>query len=234
MTNHTQNNLNHIEGIIWDLDDTLYTVTPALKESMRHSAAHTVIGLGHEISFEDALALAEQSQHQYRVTFKLLNDRFNIAHKDLHLPFHAGMDPKVIEPTPSLVTAFANNPQIKHSIITHASREWAMKMLDHLGIADFFDSAAVFGLEDIGFEYKDKSDRATKTCLSAIGVDANKAAFAEDRDYNLTIPFEMGLTTVLMDHPSQARDLAPHVHHKFDHATHFLNEISSGQVQKTA
>jgi putative hydrolase of the HAD superfamily len=229
-----QASLNHIEGVIWDLDDTLYTVTPALKESMRHSAAHTVIGLGHDIGFDDALSLAEQSQHEYRVTFKLLNDRFNIEHKDLHFPFHAGMDETVIDPVPELVTAFTALPQIKHSIITHASREWALKMLDHLGIADFFAPSAVFGLEDINYEHKDKSDRATKTCLSAIGVDANKAAFAEDRDYNLTIPHEMGLTTVLMDHPSQTRELAHHVHYRFDHAIHFLNEIASGQLQKTA
>jgi putative hydrolase of the HAD superfamily len=226
--------LHNIEGIIWDLDDTLYSVTPALHESMRHSAAHTVIGLGHDISFDEALALAVESQNLHRLTFKMLNDRFNIDHRDLHLPFHAGMDHNVIEPVPTLVTAFAALPNVKHTLMTHASREWGMRMLDHLGIADFFDSSAVFGLEDMDYEHKDKSDRATKTCLSAIGVDANKAAFAEDRDWNLTIPHQMGLTTVLMDHPTQTGELPDHVHYRFDHATHFLNEIASGQLQKTA
>ena len=230
----TNTSLNHIEGIIWDLDDTLYSVTPDLHESMRRSAAQTVIDLGHKIDFEEALSLAVESQRVHRLTFKMLNDRFNIDHKDLHLPFHAGMDHTVIKPVPTLVTAFAALPNMKHTLMTHASREWGLRMLNHLGIADFFDSSAVFGLEDMGYEHKDKSDRATKTCLSAIGVDANKAAFAEDRDWNLPIPHAMGLTTVLMDHPTQPRELPPHVHHRFDNATHFLNEIASGQLQKTA
>ncbi|PCI00825.1 MAG: hypothetical protein COB76_02695 [Alphaproteobacteria bacterium] len=226
--------LKNIEGIIWDLDDTLYSVTEGLHESMRNSAAQTVIDLGHPITFEDALRLAEESQEVHRLTFKMLIDKFDIEHKDLHLPFHAGMDHNVITPCPDLPTIFEQNPHIKHTLMTHASREWGMRMLDHLGIADFFDPKAVFGLEDMDFEKKETSDRAAKTCLSAIGVNAENAAFAEDRDWNLTIPHQMGLTTILIDHPSQPTELLPHVDYRFKNAGDFLNAISSGQALKTA
>lgn len=227
-------NLSHIEGVIWDLDDTLYSVTDALHQSMRESVARAVTKMGYPISYEDALAMAEQSQEKHRLTVQMLVDHFEINPRDLHLPFHAEMDHMVITPCPDLPGIFAQNPHLKHTVMTHASREWAMRMLDHLGIADFIAPNAVFGLEDIDFEKKDSSDRATKTCLSAIGVDANKAAFAEDRDWNLTIPHKMGLTTILIDHPTQTRELPPHVHYRFENAGKFLTAIREGQLQKTA
>jgi putative hydrolase of the HAD superfamily len=226
--------LTHIQGIIWDLDDTLYSVTPDLHTSMRESVARAVVKMGYPISFEDALKMAEESQHKHRLTVKMLVDEFKIDAKDLHLPFHAEMDHNVIAPCPDLPTLFAKNQHIKHTLMTHASREWGMRMLDHLGIADFFDPKAVFGLEDIDFEKKDISDRATKTCLNAIGINPENAAFAEDRDWNLTIPHQMGVTTVLIDHPSQPKDPLPHVHHRFENAGKFLTAINSGQALKTA
>jgi putative hydrolase of the HAD superfamily len=226
--------LSHIEGIIWDLDDTLYSVTPALHTSMRESVARAVVKMGYPITFEDALVMAEESQEKHRLTVQMLVEKFDINTRDLHLPFHAEMDHNVITPCPDLPTIFAQNPQIKHTLMTHASREWGMRMLDHLGIADFFDSSAVFGLEDMDFEKKEVSDRATKTCLAAIGVNAENAAFAEDRDWNLTIPHGMGLTTVLIDHPSHAGKTFPHVHHNFENAGAFLTAINGGQARKTA
>lgn len=226
--------LDNIEGIIWDLDDTLYSVTPDLQRSMREAVAKAVVNMGYPIPYEDALKIAEESQRVHRLTVQMLVDKFGIDRRDLHLPFHAEMDHTVIAPVATLADHFAKLPNMKHTLMTHASREWGLRMLDHLGIADFFPSSAVFGLEDLDFEYKDTSDRATKTCLDAIGVDADKAAFVEDRDYNLVIPYRLGLTTVLMDHPSQSRELPPHVHHRFENAGLFLEKIASGQLQKTA
>lgn len=224
--------LGNIEGIIWDLDDTLYSVTPDLHRSMRESVARAVIKMGYPISYEDALVMAERSQHEHRLTVKMLVDHFGINKRDLHLPFHAEMDHNVIIPCVDLPTAFAAAPHVKHTLMTHASREWGLRMLDHLGIADFFDPKAVFGLEDMDFEHKHESDRATKTCLAAIGVDPDKAAFAEDRDWNLTIPHKMGLTTVLIDHPSQPRELPAHVHHRFARAADFMDKLRRNPVQQ--
>jgi len=217
--------MNNIRGIIWDLDDTLYSVTPALHQSMRESVARAVIKMGYDISYDEALKMAEDSQAKHRLTVKMLVDRFGIEKKDLHIPFHAEMDHTVTEVCQDLPDAFAAHPNIRHVLITHASRDWAVRMLDHLGIADFFDSKAVLGLEDIDFEHKHESDRATKTALDLMGLSPSDTAFAEDRDYNLIIPYEMGVTTILIDHPSQPRDIPPHVHHRFDRAADFLNFI---------
>jgi len=217
--------VHNIQGIIWDLDDTLYRVTPALHESMRESVARAVVKMGYDISYTEALRLAEESQKTHRLTVKMLVDRFDIQKRDLHIPFHAEMDHLVTEPCPDLPSAFAKHPDIQHVLITHASRDWALRMLDHLGIADFFDPKAVFGLENIDFNHKHESDYATKMSLDLMGTNPENTAFAEDRDYNLTIPHDMGLTTVLIDHPSQPRELPAHVHYRYDRAADFMNTI---------
>jgi putative hydrolase of the HAD superfamily len=225
--------VHNIQGIIWDLDDTLYSVTPALHESMRESVARAVVKMGYDISYEEALKLAEESQKIHRLTVKMLVDRFDIQKRDLHIPFHAEMDHLVTEPCPDLPSAFAAHSDVQHVLITHASRDWALRMLDHLGIADFFDTKAVFGLENIDFNHKHESDYATKMSLDLMGTNPENTAFVEDRDYNLTIPYDMGLTTVLIDHPSQPRDLPAHVHYRYDRAADFMNTIRK-DIKKTA
>lgn len=224
--------LNNIKGIIWDLDDTLYSVTPALHQSMRESVARAVVKMGYDISFEEALALAEESQEKHRLTVKILVDKFGIEKQDLHLPFHAEMDHTVTNPCPNLPGAFAANPHIKHVLMTHASRDWAMRMLPHLGIADYFEPHAVLGLEDVDFNHKHESDVVTKTCLEILGTTPQETAFAEDRDWNLTIPHKMGLTTILIDHPSQPKESLGHVDHRFASAAHFLNEIGQQYAKR--
>lgn len=217
--------LNSIKGIIWDLDDTLYKVTPKLHQSMRESVAKAVVKMGYDISFDDALALAEESQAKHRLTVKMLVDKFGIEKKDLHIPFHAEMDHKVTEACSDLPSAFSNNPQIKHVLMTHASRDWALRMLDHLDLADFFADHAILGLEDVDFNHKHDSDVVTKRSLEILGTNPEETAFAEDRDYNLSIPHSMGLTTILIDHPSQPKDVIPHVDYRFARAADFLNKI---------
>lgn len=225
--------LTHLKGVIWDLDDTLYAVNAGLKRSMRESIARTVVEMGFPITYDEALKMAEESQDIHRLTVKLLVEKFNIGHEALHLPFHANMDHLVIPKNPALPVAFEEANHLNHVIVTHASREWAMRMLDHLEIADFFPAGHVLGLEDIDFEKKDSSERATKTGLSLMGLNPDQVAFAEDRDYNLTIPYRLGLTTALIDHPSQPRALPPHVHHRFQDAAALLAATRIRQHIKT-
>ena len=217
--------LSHIKGIIWDLDDTLYSVTPALHQSMRESVARAVVKMGYDISYEDALKIAEESQAKHRLTVKMLVDKFGIEKRDLHIPFHAEMDHTVTDACPDLPSAFRALPNVKHVLMTHASRDWALRMLPHLGLADFFEDHAIMGLEDVDFNHKHESDVVTKRSLEILGTAPENTAFAEDRDWNLTIPHKMGLTTVLIDHPSQPKDLPAHVHYRFDKASSFLQNI---------
>jgi putative hydrolase of the HAD superfamily len=217
--------LKNIKGIIWDLDDTLYSVTPALHQSMRESVARAVVKMGYDINYEDALKLAEESQEKHRLTVQMLVEKFGIEKQDLHIPFHAEMDHTVTNSCPDLPSAFRALPDVKHVLMTHASRDWALRMLPHLGLDEFFEDHAIMGLEDVDFNHKHDSDVVTKRSLEILGTNPNETAFAEDRDWNLTIPHKMGLTTVLIDHPSQPQDLPPHVDYRFDKAVNFLEKL---------
>lgn len=225
---------SHIQGIIWDLDDTLYSVTPDLHRSMRESAARAVVKMGYPITYDEALIMAERSQAEYRLTVKILCDEFKIDKRDLHLPFHAEMDHTVTKACENLPSAFAAKPHLKHILMTHASRDWAMRMLKHLGIAEYFQPNAILGLEDVDFNHKHESEFVAKKCMEIIGTKAENTAFVEDRDYNLSIPKKLGMTTVLISHPSQALEMPAHVDAKFDRAADFLNMIKEVPVKRNA
>jgi FMN phosphatase YigB (HAD superfamily) len=220
----------NIKGIIWDLDDTLYSVTPELRAGMRESLARSIVDMGHPITFEDALKMAEDSQAKYRLTYKMLYERFNIQKEDMHLIFHGNLDHNLTVACPDLPQAFAAHPSINHSLMTHASREWALRMLSHLGLSDYFDEAHVFGLEDFDFKHKDETDEIAQHCMNMMGTKAHETAFVEDRDYNLTFPKQLGLTTVLIKHDSQNNVIAPHIDVRFDRAADFLNSLAKARA----
>tara|TARA_B100001750_G_scaffold248228_1_gene277610 strand:+ start:3142 stop:3831 length:690 start_codon:yes stop_codon:yes gene_type:complete len=218
-------NFDHIKGVIWDLDDTLYSVTPDLHKSMRESAARAVVKMGYPVTYEEALIMAERSQAEYRLTVKMLCDEFKIDKRDLHLPFHAEMDHTVTKACEDLPAAFAAKPHLQHILMTHASRDWALRMLDHLRIAEFFLPDAVLGLEDVDFNHKHESEYVAKCCMDILGTKPHETAFVEDREYNLTIPKKLGMTTVLIAHPSQSPKLPEHVDVKFTRAADFLENV---------
>ena len=63
--------LSHIRGVVWDLDGTLYRYDALFKDACQLAAARTAIDLGIDMSFEEAVALAMESERLYGNSFRL-------------------------------------------------------------------------------------------------------------------------------------------------------------------
>jgi putative hydrolase of the HAD superfamily len=145
------------------------------------------------------------------------------------------IDLSVVQCAPALREALAALPGRK-LIFTNGSQQHAERVAAKLGILDQFD-----GICDIAAcEYAPKpTAEAFDRMIRRHDVEARSAAMFEDLPHNLSVPHQLGMTTVLvhsgyMDHPSQQaiagwRELPEYIHYLTSDLTAFLAGLSVPQ-----
>ncbi len=148
--------LQTIEGIVWDLDNTLYRLEDAVKHAFHHAIAHAAIDAGVELSLEEAVRLANQSFADHGYSGRVFVKDFGIDDVWLHHRFHDHLDETIIGKNAELDELFYKTG-LRHGLITHGSGKWARKVLTRLGLREWFPEDCILALEDYGFEKKPKA-----------------------------------------------------------------------------
>jgi putative hydrolase of the HAD superfamily len=89
--------MDSIQGIIWDLDNTLYRLDEALEHSFNLAIAKSAIALGVPLTLEQASEMAHRSFIEYGFSGKVFIDRYDISYEKLHFDFHKYLDESVVE-----------------------------------------------------------------------------------------------------------------------------------------
>ncbi|MFL9503382.1 HAD-IA family hydrolase, partial [Rhodopseudomonas palustris] len=121
-------------------------------------------------------------------------------------------------------------------ILTNGSTAHAGKVLERIGIGHHFE--AVFDIIAADLEPK-PAPQTYRRFLDRHGIDPARAAMFEDLARNLTVPHQLGMTTVLVvpddsqdvvreDWELEGRDAA-HVDHVTDDLTGFLKTLSAAK-----
>ena len=134
-----------IKAIIWDLDNTLYRFNTLFEDACNHIAGRTVRSLGLDMGDAEAKALAEASFKKYGYSMRVFLEEHDLDSTELHLEFHKHLDEKILDVSHELIECFRNY-DLKHVLVTHGSRHWAMKALNHLDLKQFFPDEVIFGL----------------------------------------------------------------------------------------
>jgi putative hydrolase of the HAD superfamily len=141
------------------------------------------------------------------------------------------IDHSPLEPDPAMGAAIARLPGRK-LILTNGSTDHAEAVLKRLGLAGHFE--AVFDIIAANLEPK-PAPQTYRKFLGDHHVDPAKAAMFEDLARNLVVPYELGMTTVLVV-PDGTREVvredwelegrgAPYVDHVTDDLTGFLEGL---------
>jgi len=205
--------LSRIEAIIWDLDNTLYRYDELFVTACNHAAARTAIDLGLAMDFEEAVALATESEKLWGNSFKFFGER-GINYRDFHLPYHDSVDLTVIEKNEEMRRAL-ESLDLPMVILTNASRSWATRVLDHLGYTHLFAPNNIIALEDNNFEAKAYHDTGFLKGLSIVHRAAANTLMVEDLPRNLPKAKELGMVTALVHHGKIPHDHAAHVDYEF-------------------
>jgi len=204
--------MSNIQAIIWDLDNTLYRFNTLFEDACNHIAGRTARALG--VDIDDALAtkMAEESFAKHGYSMRVFLEQHDLCNVDVHHEFHKHLDEKILDKSHELVEIFKQS-KLQHVIVTHGSRHWAERALDHLDLRQFFPDERIFGLEDYGFQKKDESRFVFEMTMELLGLEASQMIMAEDTVRNLRHPHDLGMKTVLVHHGRLPKEDLPHVHH---------------------
>jgi putative hydrolase of the HAD superfamily len=221
----------HVETWVFDLDNTLYPHHVNLWQQVDTRIRDFVANaLG--IPPDDAFKVQKDYYRRYGTTMRGMMTEHGISADDFLAYVHE-IDHSPLQPNPEMGAAIAALPGRK-LILTNGSCDHAGKVLARLGIADHFE--AVFDI--IAAELEPKPARATyDKFIAQHDVDPTRAAMFEDLARNLTVPHQLGMTTVLVV-PDGSKDVVreawelegrgeKHVDHVTDDLTGFLSRLWS-------
>lgn len=191
--------LKDIQGIIWDLDNTLYRFNDLFVHACNVAAARTICTLVDNFTYEEALAEAEKSYEEHGYSGHAFVTRHGVPYHDYHFPFHEAIDEKILDRNDDMLSALADL-NLPHVIVTNASRHWAEKSLLHLGMKDFFPDENIIALEDTDFEPKARSVLPFEMARDKLRTDPAGTLVIEDTVRNLRVPKQMGFRTALVHH----------------------------------
>jgi putative hydrolase of the HAD superfamily len=222
---------DHVETWVFDLDNTLYphhlNLWQQVDARIRDFVANWL-----KVSPEEAFRIQKDYYKRYGTTMRGMMTEHGV-HADDYLAYVHAIDHSPLQPNPAMGDAIERLPGRK-LILTNGSTAHAGKVLERLGIGHHFE--AVFDIIAADLEPK-PAPQTYRRFLDRHGVDPARAAMFEDLARNLTVPHQLGMTTVLVvpddsqdvvreDWELEGRDAA-HVDHVTDDLTGFLRKLSS-------
>jgi len=192
--------LDRVKTVIWDLDNTLYPYTDAQIEHWHEAAVKAAQDMGVMIDAVEGMKMARQSYETHHYSAKVFQDNYDLCTRDLHMRMTAYSQERILPVCGLTAEAFEKVPHLKHVILTHGHKDWADRVLRHLGLRDYFETQHILGLEDYDFEYKDLSNRGLLMALDTVGGTASDSVFVEDNLKNLSKGKEEGVQTAHIHH----------------------------------
>lgn len=206
----------HIRDWVFDLDHTLYPPKSQLFSQIE-IRMEDFISTYLRVSIKEAKRLRTQYWADHGTTLAGLMDNHAMEPHDFLADVH-DIDFSVLTADPALSTAISNLPGRK-IIYTNGTADYAEQVLKARGLDTNFSE--IYGVEHANFRPKPERN-AFEHVFSKANLTRQKAAMFEDDPRNLSVPYDMGLKTVLVAPDAQPAD---HIHHHTQDLTAFLTQL---------
>jgi putative hydrolase of the HAD superfamily len=221
----------HVNTWVFDLDNTLY---PAESGLFAQIDARMTLFVQNLLGLDADSARALQKAY-YREHGTTLNGlmRLHGVLPDTYLSFVHDIDLGVLERDELLASALSRLPG-RLFIFTNGCRDHAARILEWLGLAQYFE--AIWDIRTIDFRPKPDPDSYAKV-LDGAGIEASHAAMFEDAARNLVPAHALGMTTVWLRNDSPWSNQGPDypvasaasIDYETDNLPLFLNTIGISQ-----
>ena len=217
------------KAIIWDLDNTLYRITPEFADILDSVMAQALIeDLGVKLDFETAKAKVKESYRIYRDGGEIFYRDYGINPRDLFIAYHRRKPVEKIVPYDNLLAKIEKVPAEQY-VFTASDRYASEKILKHLGLYEFFKDR-YYSVEDFGVYKKNEDARVYREFCRKINADPTDCVFVDDSYSNLEFAKEAGMTTVrIYYHNNSARDKT-YIDYAYKGIESFLEAVLSGQA----
>lgn len=183
------------KAIIWDLDNTLYRITPEFADMLDEATAIAAIeDLGVPLDFDSAKAKVKESYMTYRDGGEIFIQEYGIAPDDMFQAYHKRKPIAPIVPYENLLEKLQSLPNEQY-IFSTSTHEVCDKILKHIGLYDFFEGR-IYSVEDFGVIKKNESSDVYQMLCDRINKDPKDCIFVDDSYSNLEFAKKLGMTTV--------------------------------------
>lgn len=223
----TQPDFRHVDAWVFDLDNTLYPAGSGLFaqiDTRMTSFVQNLLGL----NAEEARTLQKAYYRDHGTTLNGLM-RVHGVEPDTYLSFVHDVDLTVLARDEVLARGLARLPG-RRFIFTNGCRDHAARILEWLGLAEFFSD--IWDIRTIDFRPKPEPGSYRKV-LAQASIEAAHAAMFEDALRNLVPAHALGMTTVWLRNdspwskqgPDYPVDSAACIDYETDDLPQFLNTI---------
>ena len=209
----------HVQGWIFDLDNTLYPADGGLMDVLEGRIRGFV---QRELGLEPAEAWALQKRYfrEHGTTLAGLM-RHHATEPEAYLSYVNDVDVSGLAPNPELLAALSRLPGERYLFTNNCGR-YAERVLNQLGVAHLF--ADIWDVRVMGFTPK-PARAAYDAVVLRSKIPAAAAAMFDDLIGNLEAAHRLGMTTVWLRKPGQVQSGAAHIHHEIDDLISFLQSI---------
>ena len=210
-------------NIIWDLDNTLYRITPEFADMLDEATAIAAVkDLGVPLDVDTAKAKVKESFRVYRDGGEIFIREYGISPKDIFLAYHKRKPISPIVPYENLLEQLQKLPCNQY-IFSTSTRDVCEKILKHIGLYEFF-KGRFYSVEDFcSFKKNESADVYLKLC-ERINVQPNDCIFVDDSYSNLEFPKEIGMTTVRIFYKDNSSRDKPYIDYAYKGVQSFLDE----------
>lgn len=181
--------------VIWDLDNTLYRITPEIADSLDETMAVALVkDLNVPLDLDECKALVKESYKIHRDGGEYFYQNYNISPKELSFYYNKRNPVHLIEPYQNLLE---NLKQIllEQYVFTASNRETSIRILKHLGLYEMFKDR-FYSVEDFGVYKKNENADVYLQYCQKIGYKPNECIFVDDSYSNLEFAKLAGMTTI--------------------------------------
>ncbi len=181
--------------IIWDLDNTLYRITPEFADKLDEAMAEAlVLDLGINMSVSKCKDLVKESYKIYRDGGEYFYQNHNIKPQDLFKHYFNRKPIHLIEPYKNLAEKIRLIP-FEQYVFTASNRPASEKILKHIGLYEIFKDK-FYSVEDFGVYKKNENALVYQQYCKKIGVNPTECIFIDDSYSNLEFAKQIGMTTI--------------------------------------
>jgi len=183
------------KAIIWDLDNTLYRITPEIADMLDETMAMALVhDLDVPLSLEECKALVKESYKTHRDGGEYFYQNYGISPKDLSLCYNARNPVHMIEPYQNLA-AKLKKIGLDQYVFTASNRHASEKILKRIGLYEMFKDR-FYSVEDFGVYKKNENADVYHQYCEKIGYKPEDCIFVDDSYSNLEYAKEAGMTTI--------------------------------------
>jgi len=214
------------KAIIWDLDQTLYSNNPEYSDLLDETMA---IALKEDFNIDKPLSeikeLVNQSYIEHRDGGELFYNEYNVDQIKLFFAYHNRLPIEKIVPYEGLKERL-EKLDIEQYIFTYNSNESARKILEQIGLYEFF-KGRIYTVEDYNFAKKNDNVDVYLQICEDIGIAPENCIFVDDSYSNLEYAKMAGMTTVRLYYRDNSAKDKEYIDHAYKGIFAFLDAYES-------